>query len=105
MTYCYLNGKIIPEKDAKISVTDIGILRGYGAFDVVRTHRGKPFLFDEHFKRTKKAAQVLGVRMRVAKKELLRVMQTLVKKNGFREAALRVVLTGGPAIGGIRFSK
>ncbi|MEK7520119.1 MAG: aminotransferase class IV [Patescibacteria group bacterium] len=105
MTYCYLNGKIIPEKNAKVSVTDIGVLRGYGAFDVIRTYRGTPFLFNEHFARTEKAARALGVRMPIAKEKLLRVMLTLVKKNGFSEAAIRVVLTGGPAIGGIRFHK
>lgn len=108
ISYCYLDGKIIPEKDAKISVIDIGVLRGYGAFDVMRTVRGKPFLFNEHYERTAKAARTLGVRMPLDKRGILRVITSLLAKNAARlggEATIRVVLTGGSALSGIRFNK
>lgn len=45
--YCYFNGKITTLDKAKISPYDLGFLRGYGVFDVMRTQNGKPFLFDE----------------------------------------------------------
>ena len=34
--YCYVNGMIVPEKEARISIFDIGLQRGYAVFDVAR---------------------------------------------------------------------
>jgi branched-chain amino acid aminotransferase len=47
-SYCYLNGKIVKMKDAKISPFDLGFTRGYAVTEVLRAYNGKIFLFDEH---------------------------------------------------------
>jgi len=39
--HCYFNGKIIPLDKAVLPVYDLGIVRGYGAFDFFRTYNGK----------------------------------------------------------------
>ena len=49
-SFCYFNGKIVPAGKALIHPDDLGVLRGYGVFDVMKTLNGKIFLFDEHFK-------------------------------------------------------
>ncbi len=47
----YLNGKIIPESEAKISLFDYGFQEGYGVFDLARTFNGRPFKLKEHVDR------------------------------------------------------
>ena len=47
----YLNGQIIPETKAKISLFDYGFQEGYGVFDMARTFNGKPFKLREHINR------------------------------------------------------
>ena len=59
--YCCLNGKILPTTEAKIPVTDIGILRGYAIFDSIAAMNGKIIFFDEHFKRFEKSAKIMQI--------------------------------------------
>lgn len=92
---CYFNGKICNLKDVKISPYDIGMLRGYGVFDVMCTANGKPFLFEEHFARLEKFAKAIKLRLPFSKKEFANILQKLLKINGFKKSTIRTVLTGG----------
>ena len=44
----YLNGKFVPESEARVSVLDRGFTSGEGVYDVTRTFRHKPFKLREH---------------------------------------------------------
>ena len=57
--YCYFDGKIMDLNKARVHPYDIGVLRGYGVFDVMRTVNGKPFLIDKHWKRFQNSAKHL----------------------------------------------
>ena len=48
--YCFLNDNITTLDQAGISLNDLGVLRGYGVFDTLRTYNGKPFLAMEYVK-------------------------------------------------------
>lgn len=96
--FCYFNGKIVQSDKALIHPSDLGILRGYGVFDVMKTVNGKIFLFDEHFKRLSDSAKYLGVKLPVKKKEIEEIIKKLISKNKIndgKEASIRIVLTGG----------
>lgn len=101
--YCYLNGKIIDIKDAKVSVTDIGLLRGFGVFDGLRTYNGKPFLFDKHFDRFQHSAKMLGLKIPLSKTKIENIIIELTKKNKVSNTSVRIVLTGGESKDGTGF--
>ena len=46
-----VDGAIGPAEQAMIPVSDEGLLRGDGAFEVMRLYSGTPFALDEHFAR------------------------------------------------------
>jgi len=92
---CYFNGKICNFDQIKTHPYDIGMLRGYGVFDVMCTANGKPFLFDEHFARLKKFAQELKLPMPFSKTEFVDILQKLLQANDFPKSTIRTVLTGG----------
>ena len=46
-----VDGAIGPAEQATIPVSDDGLLRGDGAFEVMRLYSGTPFALDEHFAR------------------------------------------------------
>jgi branched-chain amino acid aminotransferase len=51
-----LDGAIMPAEQAVIPATDEGLLRGDGAFEVVRVYAGRPFAFEEHMARLERSA-------------------------------------------------
>ena len=51
---CNLNGEIVPEEDAKISVLDRGFLFGDSIYEVTRTRQGIPFAWPEHLERLRR---------------------------------------------------
>ena len=59
---------------------DLGVLRGYGVFDVMKMVNGKIFLFDEHFKRLSDSADYLGVELPLGKNEIERIINKLILK-------------------------
>lgn len=46
-----LDGVVLPVAEATVSVTDEGLLRGDGVFEVIRLYGGRPFALDEHMER------------------------------------------------------
>ena len=102
--YCYFNGKITTLEKIKISPYDLGVLRGYGVFDVMRAQNGKPFLFDEHWKRFVNSADELNLKIPINKKKYKILVELLLKKNHFKESIIRTVMTGGISENGFLYS-
>ena len=46
-----LDGAIGPAEDARIPVTDEGLTRGDGGFEVMRLYGGRPFALADHYER------------------------------------------------------
>ncbi|MFH1226063.1 MAG: aminotransferase class IV [bacterium] len=101
--YCYLNGQILPTNQARISVNDLGVLRGYGVFDFLRTYHGQPFLFKEHLARLANSAKLINLKIPLSAKQISAVISQLLKKNKLKEATIKIVLTGGPSDDGISY--
>lgn len=94
MKYCYFNGKIVLEKTAKIDLSDVGLLRGYSVFDVMRVYSGESFLLSGHFNRLKNSAKELHLRLPINETEFVLVIKKLLKKNNVKDVNVRSFLTG-----------
>ena len=57
----YVNGRIVAQQDAMISVFDHGFLYGEGVYEVIRTYDGEPFLLDRHFRRLRASAAMIAL--------------------------------------------
>jgi len=96
--YCYLNGKYMEINKATISPLDSGFVRGYCVTDFLRTYDRKVFMFDEHFKRFIQGAKIMGLKLNVSKKEMLEIINTILKKNSKDvkgEFKIKMLLSGG----------
>jgi branched-chain amino acid aminotransferase len=88
-----LDGDVVPSTEAKISVTDDGLLRGDGVFEVVRLYEGKPFVLDEHLMRLANSAKNLRLPVNVEafREDVAKVLESTPGHNG----KLRIVATRG----------
>ncbi len=101
--YFYLNGKILPTAKPAIFINDLGLLRGYGVFDFLKTYNGKLFELSEHYKRFVNSAKMLDLKVPVSEKQLAEILSKLLKKNNSRDASFRLLLTPGPSDNGLNF--
>ncbi len=77
----WMNGKYLPEEEAKISIFDDGFTRGDAAFDAARTFGGKPFQLEEHIERLFHSCDVLCLKPALSRKEFMDVALELCEKN------------------------
>ncbi len=89
----YLNGKLLPREQAKISLLDYGFLYGYGLYETLRAYNGKAFRLDNHLARLKFSGERLGILVHVG---LIReAVNNVIKANGFAQTRLRISVSPG----------
>ncbi len=103
--HCYWNGKITTVDKIKIDPYDIGILRGYGVFDVMCANGEKPFLSKEHFERFRNSAKELELKVPFSFSEYEGILKNLLKLHGHKKSTIRTVLTGGVSENGFSVGK
>ena len=55
----WLNGKLVDQEDAKITVFDHGLLYGDGVFEGIRVYNTRVFELDAHIKRLYESAKAI----------------------------------------------
>ncbi|MBI4929687.1 MAG: aminotransferase class IV family protein [Bacteroidetes bacterium] len=96
--YCYSNGKILRKNEIKVGITDLVMLRGYGAFDYMRTYYGVPFRINDYLDRFENSANGMMLKLPLKKKEIISAIHSLLKKNKVsvkKDFGIRLLLTGG----------
>lgn len=88
-----LDGAVMDAADAHISVLDDGLLRGDGAFEVIRVYAGRAFALDEHLDRM--AASAASLRLPFDPGAVRADAGALLDAGGAVDAALRLVVTRG----------
>lgn len=101
--YCFLNGEIKPLSEAKISINDIGLLRGYGVYDGITAIGDRIFRFTDHWNRFVDGAHTLNLNIPITEEKCEKVLKELLVKNGFERSIIRLMLTGGETYGGIDY--
>jgi len=91
----YFSGKIVPEKDARVSVFDHGLLYGDGVFEGIRTYNGRVFMLEEHVDRLFRSAQAIALTIPMSKKEILNAVVMTCKVNNNMNGYVRLVVTRG----------
>ncbi len=91
----YLDGKIVPESEAKISVFDHGLLYGDGVFEGIRIYNGRVFRLTEHLKRLYDCARAICLTIPISFEEMEKATLDTVAANQLRDGYIRLVITRG----------
>ncbi len=100
LQHVYLNGDYLTQEDARLHVSDLSILRGYGVFDYFRYADRRPRFLEDHLARFARSAPMLGLPIPLSPRELAGVILELIDRNAAHDGGIRLVLTGGYATDG-----
>lgn len=91
----WLDGKIVDESDAKISVFDHGLLYGDGIFEGIRFYNGRVFRLTEHIERLYLSAKALLLKMPWTLEEVCEATLQTIRANNLNDGYVRLVVTRG----------
>lgn len=91
----YLDGKFVPEADAKVSVFDHGLLYGDGVFEGIRFYNGRVFRLEEHLERLWDSARSICLEVPIDRDEMTEALLETIRQNGLREGYIRLLITRG----------
>jgi len=86
-----VDGVLFEPEHATVSVLDIGLQRGYGCFETVRSYGGKAFRLDRHLDRLEGSATIL--RMPLPPRAKLEAWVSDRAAEG--DCSVRIIVTGG----------
>ena len=90
----HVDGRLVPEDEATVSVLDRGFMYGDAAFETLRVYGGDPFEWDAHRDRLQQTAETLGFADAVPDDLRERVDETLTA-NDLDEAYCKVSVSRG----------
>lgn len=88
-----VDGNITPPGEATISILDDGLLRGDGAFEVIKLYGGVPFRLDDHYARLGRSAAALHLDFDLD--ALRSEVDAIVAEEADPDGCLRAVVTRG----------
>lgn len=88
-----VDGVIGPADAMTIPVTDEGLLRGDGVFEVAKLYAGRPFAWDEHVARLVRSAA--NLRLEVDLDAALAEVDALLQRAGAVDGTVRLLVTRG----------
>jgi len=100
--YIYLNGKIIPQEEAFISVFDHGFMYGLGLFETFRVYDGHPFLLDDHLERLNDSLKAMNIGKSFTREEVIQIIQPLLEINCLKDAYFRWNVSAGNGMIGLQ---
>jgi len=77
----YVNGKFVPEKEAKISIYDSALMFGDMVFEMTRSFNKKQFKLKEHIDRLYSSIEHVEIPFSLKKEELIELCNTTIEKN------------------------
>jgi len=92
---CFLNGAILPQEAASISINDRGFLYGDSLFETVRGYAGRlPFL-SRHLDRLERGMETLGFPVCPERRDIETSCLKLMQANDIDAGVIRIMLTRG----------
>ena len=91
--WAWVDGRIVPDESATVSILDHGFLYGDSVYEAVRTWSGRPFLLQPHLERLERSAKGLFIPFPDGIPRV--VDEMLAWRAGEQERLLRIILTRG----------
>jgi branched-chain amino acid aminotransferase len=91
----FMNDRLVPEAEARVSVFDHGLLYGDGVFEGLRSYSGRVFRLDEHLDRLYASARAICLEIPLAKEVVAKAVIDTLAANKLSDGYVRLVVTRG----------
>lgn len=91
----WVDGRLVPAREAAVSPFDAGFLLGYGVFETMRSYRGRVFRLEKHLERLAAGCRRLGISGVPEPAALGRAVAQTLQANGLTAARVRITVTAG----------
>jgi branched-chain amino acid aminotransferase len=91
----YVGGDWVHPHEATLSINDVAVLRGFSAFEAMRTYDRRPFHLDEHLTRLYRSAELIELEIPWSREFITTVIHEVIERNAYKHAAIRLLVTGG----------
>ncbi|MCG6552598.1 MAG: aminodeoxychorismate lyase [Candidatus Magnetominusculus sp. LBB02] len=97
----YLNGEIVCESEARVSVFDRGFMYGDGVFETMRSYGGVVFKIDGHIRRLRRSLNMTSLSLPLSDEDLHEAIYSTLRANDLTEAVVRLSVTRGTGPAGL----
>ncbi|MEO2046254.1 MAG: branched-chain-amino-acid transaminase [Pirellulales bacterium] len=91
----YINGQMVPQEKAVISVFDHGLLYGDGVFEGLRSYDGQVFRLQAHVNRLWESAQAICLEIPMTQEEMCEAVCATLRTNQIEDGYVRAIVTRG----------
>ncbi|MEC8558547.1 MAG: branched-chain-amino-acid transaminase [Planctomycetota bacterium] len=91
----WIDGQLVPQDEAKVSVMDHGLLYGDGCFEGIRIYNGRIFKLGSHLRRMWDSAEEIRLKSPYSMEEVERAIRETVSANQLTDGYIRLVFTRG----------
>jgi branched-chain amino acid aminotransferase len=91
----WMDGELVDQEDAKVSVFDHGLLYGDGCFEGIRVYNHRVLKLKSHLERMMRSAEKIRLKPAYTIEELDRATRETVEANNLRDAYIRMLFTRG----------
>lgn len=91
----WIDGKLVDQSEAKVSVYDHGLLYGDGCFEGIRCYGGRVFKLRSHMKRMYSSAERIRLKPAYPMEKVEQAIRDTIAANGMKDAYIRLIFTRG----------
>lgn len=89
----FLNGQIIKEEDAKISISDLSYQFGYGLFETILCKDGIPLFIESHYRRLSHSAKDIGMLFPIDLSDMKNWIKEALEANKLTSARIKIIVS------------
>lgn len=95
MSFVWINGKIVPETEARVGVRDAGLLHGVGVFTTLIARNGRPIRLASHVARLRASCEHFHIPHEPDDAALVNAVHELLQHASLADARIRITVTRG----------
>src|SRR5688572_23595784 len=91
----WIDGKLVEQDQAKVSVYDHGLLYGDGCFEGIRSYNGRILKLQSHLRRMYSSAERIRLKPAYSPEQIGQAIRQTLQANGMNDAYIRLIFTRG----------